>query len=94
MSSFNRPSYDRLKHLETVNDGLELAEIDLKLRGAGDIYGTMQSGYKFFKLADLSDIRSLEKVKLYTQQVYSELNRYPYLQKYIESQNDSEIGNN
>ncbi|HSX57919.1 MAG TPA: ATP-dependent DNA helicase RecG [Candidatus Saccharimonadales bacterium] len=35
---------DRLKLLESHNNGLELAELDLKLRGAGDIFGTFQSG--------------------------------------------------
>jgi ATP-dependent DNA helicase RecG len=94
MSGFNKPAYARLKNLETITDGLELAEIDLRLRGGGDIYGTMQSGYKQFKLADLSDIRNLEKVKMYTQQVYAELNKYPILQQYLKNQEELSIGNN
>ncbi len=94
MTHFNRPAYDRLKNLESVNDGLELAEIDLKLRGGGDVYGTIQSGYKYFKLADLSDIRSLEKVKFYTQQVYGELNKYPILRQFLTQQEQLNIGQN
>lgn len=35
---------DRLKVLQTVYDGFELAHIDWKLRGAGDLIGTRQSG--------------------------------------------------
>lgn len=38
-------SIDRLKNLENINDGLKLARLDLKLRGAGEIYGFSQSGH-------------------------------------------------
>ncbi|MFH1667544.1 MAG: ATP-dependent DNA helicase RecG [Candidatus Komeilibacteria bacterium] len=36
---------ERLKTLTTTLDGFALAEADLKYRGSGNIYGTMQSGY-------------------------------------------------
>ena len=34
----------RLKVLEKTNDGFEIAQKDLKLRGAGQFFGTQQSG--------------------------------------------------
>ena len=34
---------DRLKAMEKTNDGFELAEIDLELRGPGEVYGVRQS---------------------------------------------------
>ena len=37
------------------DDGFKLAEIDLKLRGAGDRFGTRQSGELEFEFASLSD---------------------------------------
>ena len=37
-----------------TNDGFKISEVDLKLRGAGDIHGTQQSGAMNFKLADLA----------------------------------------
>lgn len=46
----------RLKFLESSNDGFELAEEDLKLRGPGDYLGTRQSGLPNFKVAQLSDL--------------------------------------
>ncbi|VAX29674.1 ATP-dependent DNA helicase RecG [hydrothermal vent metagenome] len=45
----------RLNSLVKYTSGFKLAEIDLKLRGPGDIYGTQQSGIPKFKYADLID---------------------------------------
>ncbi|QNL50903.1 ATP-dependent DNA helicase RecG [Olivibacter sp. SDN3] len=44
----------RLETMVRTNDGFEIAETDLKLRGPGDIAGTQQSGILDLKLADLS----------------------------------------
>jgi ATP-dependent DNA helicase RecG len=43
----------RLKALEGSNDGFELAEVDLELRGEGTILGTRQKGRSDLKLASL-----------------------------------------
>ena len=43
----------RLKTMIDTNDGFKLAEVDLKLRGPGDMMGTRQSGMLNFKIADL-----------------------------------------
>lgn len=40
----------RIKTMTETNDGFKIAEVDLKLRGPGDIEGTRQSGLKEFKL--------------------------------------------
>ena len=44
----------RIKTMCETNDGFLIAETDLKLRGPGDIAGTMQSGVLDFKIADLA----------------------------------------
>ena len=43
----SRESQARLDAMCQTNDGFRLAELDLKLRGAGDINGTLQSGMAF-----------------------------------------------
>ncbi len=44
----------RLQTMVATNDGFEIAETDLKLRGPGDIQGTRQSGIIDLKLADIA----------------------------------------
>ena len=55
---------ERLKVLEDSNDGFYIAEKDLELRGEGDLFGTMQSGVKTFKIANLkTDLKIMMQAK-------------------------------
>ncbi|MDD2376343.1 MAG: ATP-dependent DNA helicase RecG [Clostridia bacterium] len=52
---------ERLKIMEKSNNGFEIAEKDLELRGPGDFFGIRQSGLPEFKLADLlKDMKVLQ----------------------------------
>jgi len=43
----------RIKTMVRTNDGFEISEVDMKLRGPGDLMGTRQSGILNLKIADL-----------------------------------------
>ena len=41
--------------MKETQDGFEIAEKDMALRGSGDLLGTMQSGHKIFKLSEAAE---------------------------------------
>ncbi|OGL35034.1 ATP-dependent DNA helicase RecG [Candidatus Saccharibacteria bacterium RIFCSPHIGHO2_12_FULL_47_16b] len=57
MLSDSRAPSQRLRALETLTDGFKLAEIDLRQRGPGAIYGTLQHGALDLRVANLSDTK-------------------------------------
>lgn len=61
---------ERLLALENTTDGFVLAEQDLNQRGPGEFLGTRQSGYANLKLANLTDVRLIERARKYAQQVF------------------------
>lgn len=54
---------DRLKALEKTSDGFRLAQIDLELRGPGQIYGLQQHGILNLEMADITDTRLVSAVR-------------------------------
>ena len=63
---------ERLRAMEQSNDGFYLSEIDLQLRGSGDIYGIKQSGIPDLKCADLNDIEGLKKARDWATKILKE----------------------
>ena len=53
----------RLRELEKSCDGFYLAEVDLKLRGPGEIYGVLQHGALDLKIASLSDTKLISRAQ-------------------------------
>ena len=69
----------RLETMTSTNDGFEIAEVDLKLRGPGDLMGTQQSGILNLKIADIvKDNDILKTARYYAIKI---LNEDPGLQK-------------
>ena len=93
-SSYSRQAYDRLKNLERVDNGLELSEIDMRLRGRGDIFGTMQHGYKKFKVAGFDELSMIEDVKELAVKYYAQIDKYPALNEKLTKRTGEYIKNN
>ncbi len=62
MSGTNKPT-ERLCELEKSNDGFYLAEVDMNLRGPGEIYGRMQSGALNLQIATLADTQLIARAQ-------------------------------
>jgi ATP-dependent DNA helicase RecG len=82
MSSYkiSNESRKRLATMVRTNDGFEIAEVDMKLRGPGDLEGTQQSGVGFdLKIANLG--KDGEILKLARDVASEILSGDPFLQK-------------
>ena len=69
----------RVKSLETIPDGLKLAELDLKMRGPGQRFGTSQHGRWDLKIADFDDLELIEEANTQVQHVLKNPQKFPLL---------------
>lgn len=63
MMSDNAKPSQRLREIEKSNDGFYLAEVDLKLRGPGEIYGRAQHGELNLQIASLADTKLIARAQ-------------------------------
>lgn len=72
----------RLREMEKSTDGFHLAEVDLKIRGPGEIYGSQQHGELNLQVANLSDTELISQASNHAGEFAShpeELQQYPEL---------------
>jgi ATP-dependent DNA helicase RecG len=82
--STSESAFTRLKAMSDYTDGFKLAEIDLKLRGPGEVYGARQSGLPDLKMANMLDGILLDRVRKTAERVIEDsqdLAKYPGLKK-------------
>jgi ATP-dependent DNA helicase RecG len=89
--SQNEMTLERLKAMETMNSGAALAELDLKLRGPGQIYGTDQHGVPKLKVASFSDFSLIGKTKAEAEKIFPEISKYPELLQKVEEINLTQV---
>ena len=89
--SQNQRTIQRLKSMEKIYIGAQLAELDLKLRGPGEIYGTAQHGIPELKIASFSDFSLIEKTRKEAESIFPHLSDYPLLLEKIKNQNTKQI---
>ena len=76
-SPLSMPARRRLKAMERLNDGFRLAELDLELRGAGELLGTRQSGMPELSFAD--PVRHLKLLTAARSEAFALIERDPEL---------------
>lgn len=76
----SKKSIKRLKALERLITGSKLAELDLKLRGPGEIYGTQQHGFFNLRVASFSDLKTIKKARRAAESIVNQISHYPSLQ--------------
>lgn len=63
---------ERLAVMAETSDGFVLAERDLEQRGPGEFLGTRQAGFSELRMANLTDVKLIEKARQQAQAVFSE----------------------
>jgi ATP-dependent DNA helicase RecG len=77
------PPAQRIKALEKIHSGLELSELDLKLRGPGEVYGISQHGFAVLKVASFTDEILIKKTKSWAKIIGKDLPTYPRLHELV-----------
>lgn len=79
---------ERLNAMVNCHDGFQLAEIDLKLRGPGEMFGRNQSGFPDLAMTALKDTKMLKNIQNEAKLLFAtnpDFKKYPlFLQKYKE----------
>ena len=71
----------RLAFCQKEDNGLKLAEIDLRQRGPGEIYGLAQHGFLKMKLAQLTDYQLIKRARQAAEKLAPQINKFPSLKK-------------
>ncbi len=83
LEKFEAQENARLKAMEQISDGFKLADIDLKLRGPGEIYGIQQSGYLDLKIAELGNLSAIKNARQEAEKIVLKINKYSKLKNKI-----------
>lgn len=80
---------ERLHAIEVSQDGFDLAEQDLRLRGGGNMYGTDQSGFHSFKLGTSQDIDLMGLAKDFAKDILDDspdLTKFPLIKDKVHTE--------
>ena len=84
-----------MKSMEQYSSGFKLSEIDLQLRGPGEIYGLKQSGIPDLKIATLTDLKTIEVARSWAQKIIDAdplLDNHPKLNNKVSAKEDIYFG--
>lgn len=86
-------TYERLNAMKNAKNGFELAEFDLKLRGAGELSGRNQWGVSDIAMEALKNIKMVEaareEARILLREENDEMNKFVNIRRYIEERKDN-----
>lgn len=86
----NKDSNEKLMAMVKTTNGFEIAEADLKLRGAGDFIGTKQSGENKYVMLMLAYPKLFDMIKKDIDEIYRDEKRYHHYKPFIAMIDDKE----
>ena len=92
--SSNQKAIDRLNFLEKNHNGLKVAEYDLKNRGPGEAFSTIQHGFPSLKIASFSDTKLISLSQEILKEIINNYPDYNFSQIISENIISESIGNN
>lgn len=81
---------DRLQSFSKIQSGFELAELDLTMRGPGEVFGLKQSGYPDLVIARWTDFDLIKKAREIAEAVHDNPQDYPAIHAYLKTRLISE----
>jgi len=87
----------RLKAMETNHSGFKLAQLDLRLRGPGELYGIKQHGFANLKIASFTNKQLISKTNRYAKSIIQtdpHLTKHPHLSQIINSLLEKQVSPN
>ncbi len=83
--SENPATLKRLRAMERTSDGFRLSQIDLEMRGPGEIYGARQHGVLDLRMANIMDTKLITRVRNRAEAFLAQGNMldYPYMLKRV-----------
>lgn len=90
-STSSEKSIERLRAIQSAKNGFELAELDMKMRGTGELYGAKQWGVTDIAMDAIQNLKMVEAARKEAKAVVAEdiaLTDYPLLRKQLEAQEE------
>ncbi len=84
----NEKTIERLKALENHHKGIDLAKIDLDLRGSGEVFGSLQSGFLDLSALSLFSLETIKKSRDFAQKIIESdeyLEKYPIIKEKLKN---------